>query len=249
MVYKMERNNYKNYIKIASLNNSIKKSDKFLVVGESHYFNTEFINANNVAKDLDQFINDWYTIDIDEFCGKYLIDRKKEDNGDVVSDPDYDSHKNWFKTQVTFEDSRSDFGNKAKEVNRVVARAYLQIAKNSGLEIADERNFIEDSMEKYDFMNYFQRPELNKGRSIKNSSQDGDVAWKNMLQIIENDEYKGIIVLSKKVGYEIQRRLKKNNMTSPKNIYYLSHVNYYRAWNRERGESWLSLINILEENN
>lgn len=197
-------------IQIASLGNT---PSKYLVVGESHYFNSEELTdfSDNII------INDWYQLSIKEFCDKYGIS---------------DEHRHWFDTQWLFEHCHERYSNgnstdRSKVVFWIVGRALADDQKH-----IPTRQEIAAQMANYDYMNYFQRPELKKGKSIGLEEINCIVAWDNFQNVvipaIESNEYAKAFILSRKVYCEIEDKIRDLDIYD--RIIDLSHPNYRKMW-------------------
>lgn len=214
----------KKYIKIAK----IAEKSKYLVIGESHYFNYQHDNI-----DENELITDWYSLTNEKFIKKYGID---------------EDHAKWFDTQSIFKNNYENY-KKGKSVERskrilwIVARA---ICEAEGVKNINKES-ISSKMRLYHFMNYFLRPAIRSGKQINSSQEDLHFAQKNFEDILVENRYESIFVLSKKVENSIKTYLSSEEIKN-NNIYFFTHPASIKGWGYNNPEGYYQKLVFLLKN-
>ena len=92
-----------------------------------------------------------------------------------------------------------------------------------------------ENINKFSFMNYFQRPEFNGGDTIKNEEKDNEVASKTLFAVIGIIKPKMVIFLSSKAYKAFKRTQLFKSVDEKIIIDYVSHPGCL-WWNRDEGK-------------
>lgn len=219
-------------IRLAKLNN---RASDVLVVGESHYLFDKKIED----VDTSNFNEDWFHMQDEDFSEKYNFD---------------DEHQAWIDTQGGFEGVYDEYKKgtptrRPKKIMWITGRALASLEDDNFNSLNDKNQKVKiaDNMKKYDFMNFYQRPELKTGKSINSKEVDNEIAWENFKKVVEENNYRKIVVLSKRVGNLIQHKLEEEQI-SIHNIGYFTHPAYVRQWGYYRPDNdYAKLIDFLQK--
>lgn len=213
---------------------------RFLFIGESHYIENkglksdyirivEFLGIKN--KNLKEqeiaFSNLWYN-------ENYKFKQMQLQNN------------NYFSTDYVVKEVISNYekGCSTSRPHKIIwipAMIYNQV---KGKEY--DKKEIAKTLEEFCFMNYFTRPSLIQGESIKNDPYDNQNAFENLIYIIRQIQPDSIVFLSKKAYISFIESCALNKQYIEIEILNLRHPAYFKTWSKT-GEDYLKLKEHLQK--
>lgn len=200
-----------------------KHEKRVLLIGESHYLSNE--NKRDVAKDFEKL--NWYD---------NALSFSPSDDGNVF----YKDFENYATRHV---------------VNRYISPAGKNFKGSNGMFNQPINAYYGKAehalMHNFAFMNFYQRPAFEYGKSIANIDRDNEIATKTLIRVIDVLKPSLIVFLSTKAFNNFEKYYKKNyNEKLDENIFHkVPHPTcawWYREYNGYNNYGLCKFKEILE---
>ena len=188
---------------------------RIVLIGESHY--TDLGSNANDSEEVQKEIEQWYSISVDKL-------------------PRHQKYINWYTTRQVLNNflthdrthAYTMFSNPAKVLKEVVKETFKVTINDC------------DAFNGVIFFNYYQRPEIKRGSSFKErTEEDKQIAGETTYNIIHNTEIKpGLVVFTSKKAFDAYSKWTTKNKIPMDNCQYVAHPTCAH-WYKENGEKKL----------